>query len=99
MTNQEWCDWKFHIYWNKLEWVNPRNRDERKIHFCVFKNDCFKDTNKRAHCVGHSKLRSLQINEFFKITPNFDEKEASVTGETEEDKNTDNLFQIIMIQI
>ena len=32
-ANQEWCDWKFQIHWNKLEWVNPRSRDERKIHF------------------------------------------------------------------
>ena len=33
MANQEWCDWKFQIHWNKLEWVNPRSCDERKIHF------------------------------------------------------------------
>jgi len=29
-ANQEWCDWKFQIHWNKLEWVNPRSGDERK---------------------------------------------------------------------
>ena len=34
-ANQEWCDWKFQIHWNKLEWVNPRSRDERKNPFCV----------------------------------------------------------------
>ena len=28
-SNQEWCDWKFHIHWNKLEWANSRSRDER----------------------------------------------------------------------
>ena len=33
VTNQESCDWKFQIHWNKLERVNPRSRDERKIHF------------------------------------------------------------------
>ena len=26
-SNQEWCDWKFQIHWNKLEWENPRKRD------------------------------------------------------------------------
>ena len=25
--NQEWCDCKFQIHWNKLEWVNPRSCD------------------------------------------------------------------------
>ena len=34
-ANQAWNDWKFQIQWNKLEWVNPRSRDER-ICFCVF---------------------------------------------------------------
>ena len=33
--NQEWCDWRFKIHWNKLEWVNPRGRDEGKNPFCV----------------------------------------------------------------
>ena len=32
-ANQEWCDWIYQKHWNKLEWINPRNRDERKIHF------------------------------------------------------------------
>ena len=51
------------------------------------KNNVFKDNNKTAHWVGHSKLGSLDIDEFFKITQKFDEKEASVTGKTEEEKN------------
>ena len=33
--NQYWNDWKFQIQWNKLEWVNPRSRDEQKNQFCV----------------------------------------------------------------
>ena len=38
-ANQMWNDWKFQIYWNKIEWVNPKSRDERKIHFvCLQKN-------------------------------------------------------------
>ena len=28
--NQSWSCWKFQIHWNKLEWVNPRRRYERK---------------------------------------------------------------------
>ena len=46
------------------------------------KHICFKDNNKPAHWVGHSKLRSLDMDEFFKRTPTFDEKEAIVTEKT-----------------
>ena len=48
---------------------------------------CFKDNNKPAHWVGHSELISLNIYELCKRTPKFDEKQASVTGNTEEDKS------------
>ena len=58
---------------------------EKNPFVCLQKN-CFKDNNKPAHWVGQSKLRSLEIYEFFKITPNFDEREASMTGKTEEEK-------------
>ena len=38
-ANQNWNDWKFQINWNKLEWVNPRNCNERKINFvCLIKS-------------------------------------------------------------
>ena len=43
---------------------------------------CFKDNVKPAYWVGHFKLRSLDIDDFFKITPDVDEKQASVTGNT-----------------
>ena len=39
--NQEWCDWKFQIQWNKLEWVNPRSCDEKKNQFCVSSEKLF----------------------------------------------------------
>ena len=45
------------------------------------------------------KLRSLDIYEFFKRTPNFDEKEASVTGKTEQEKNTAKTLQMMLIQM
>ena len=34
-ANEEWCDCKFQIQWNKLEWVNPRSLKERKNTFCA----------------------------------------------------------------
>ena len=48
--------------------------------FCVFKNNLKKDNVKLAHWGGHSKLRSLHIDDFFKRTPEFYENQASVTG-------------------
>ena len=60
---------------------------KNKSSLCVFKK-MFKDNNKHAHWVVHSKLRSLDIDELFKRTQNFDEKEAIVTGKTDEEKNT-----------
>ena len=87
-ANQEWCDWKFQIHWNKIERVNPRSRDESKNSFYVSSTKkIFKDNNKPAHWVGYSNLRSLDIDELFKIAPNFDEKKASVGGAPEEEEN------------
>ena len=46
-TYQYYIDCKFQIHWNKLEWVNPRSHDERKIHFvCLLKKIVLKITFK-----------------------------------------------------
>ena len=71
--NQYWSYWKFQIHWNKLEWVNSRSRDERKINFvCLFINR-FKYNNKPARWVVHSQLRSLDTYDFLRKTPGVDE--------------------------
>ena len=48
----------------------------------------FKDYSKPAHWVDYSKLISLEWDDFIKRTQKFDEKEAGVTGKTENKKNT-----------
>ena len=49
-ANQYWNYWKFQIHWNKIEWVDPRNREEGENPFCVSsKNNCFVDNVKTAH--------------------------------------------------
>ena len=46
-----------------------------KKSFCVSSNSFFfKDNVETAHCVGHSQLRSLDTDDFFKRTPVVDEK-------------------------
>ena len=59
---------------------------KEKIHFVSLQKE-FKDNDKPAHWVGHSRLRSLDKDYFLKITPKFDENQASVTGNTEEEEN------------
>ena len=53
MANQAWNDWKFQIHCNKIDWVEPRSRDERKNPFCVY-FFCLEDNNKTSHWVDHS---------------------------------------------
>ena len=33
MENKSWNDFKFQIYWNKLEWVNPGRLLKQKFTF------------------------------------------------------------------
>ena len=47
---------------------------------CLLKNICFKDKVKPVHWVGHSQLRSLDTDDFFKRTPVVDKKKAIVNG-------------------
>ena len=49
---------------------------------CVFLNIFLKDNFKVAHWVGYSQLRSLDTDDFLKITPVVDEKQTNVTGNT-----------------
>ena len=72
-SDQYWNGLKFQIHWNKLEWVSPRIRDERKNPF-VCHLIFLKDNVKTAHWVGHYQLISLDTDDLFKITPAVDEK-------------------------
>ena len=51
-----------------------------KKRFCVSsKKLCLKDNNKTAHCVSHSRLRSLYTY-YFPKENNIDDIQASLTG-------------------
>ena len=80
MANNFLNKWKFKIHWNKFEWVNPRNRNERKNPFCVSSNFFFlTDNNKTTHWVGNSKLKPLDKNDLFKRKKVIDDIQASLT--------------------
>ena len=80
--NQEWNDWNFQIHQNKLEWGDSKICDEKKTYLVCPQKKCFKDDDKPSHWVGHSKLKSLNIDELFLKTPKFYENKASVTRNT-----------------
>ena len=63
--NQDWNCWKFQIHWNKLEWVNPRSRNERKNPFLFLKTIISKDNVKTTHWVSHLHLRPINTNDLF----------------------------------
>ena len=66
MANHDWNYWTFQIHWNKLEWVNPRSHiEQNKTFFVSSKNIYLEDNNKNAHWVGNSKLKTLDIEDFF----------------------------------
>ena len=53
--------------------------------FCVSSRENFKYNVKPAYWVGHSKLIPLDIDYLFKRAPKFDENQASVTVNIEEE--------------
>ena len=37
-ANRYWNDWTFQLYWNKIEWVNPRSQIKIENLFSYFKD-------------------------------------------------------------
>ena len=81
MANQSCNYWIFQIHWNKLELVNPRNNSEVKNCFCISsKRFYLKDNNKTSHWVGHSKLKTLYLKDFYNRKIIINEIEAGLNG-------------------
>ena len=56
--NRWWNDWKFQLYWNKLEWVDPKSTPKIVKAYSVSSKKFYISNNDRtAHFVGHSKLK------------------------------------------
>ena len=77
------------MYLHKLECVDPKSLINRDIPYSVSSKIIYLNKNDRtAHWVGHSKLKELFINDFFKRKQMNEEMEAELT---EMDSRTDNL--------
>ena len=66
-ANRWWNDWRFQLHWNKLEWVYPKSNPKIVKHFFVSSKKYISKSYRTAHCFGHSKLKELDINDFYKI--------------------------------
>ena len=65
-ANRWWNDWKFQLHWNKLEWVDPISTPKRVKPYSVSSKKIYISKNDRTdHFVGHSKLKELDINNFY----------------------------------
>ena len=53
-----WNDWELQLYWNKLEWVDPKYTPKRVKPFSVSSKINYINKNDiTAHFVGHSRLK------------------------------------------
>ena len=65
-ANRQWNDWKFHLHWNKIEWVYPKFTPKRVKPFSVSSEFFYIIKNDRtAHFVGHYRLKELDIDDFY----------------------------------
>ena len=79
-SNRWWNDWRFQLHWNKLEWVDPKSAPKIFKHFSVSSKKFYISKNDRtAHFVGHSKLKELDIDYFYKRKQTNEEMEAELT--------------------
>ena len=66
--SNRWCnDRRLQFHWNKLEWVDPKYIPKVFKPFSVSSKNLYISRNDRTyHFVGHSKLKELGIDDFYK---------------------------------
>ena len=66
-SNRWWNDCKLQFHWNKIEWVDPKSTSKILKPFSVSSKKLYISKNDRtAHFVGHSQLKELDIDDFYK---------------------------------
>ena len=67
------------MHCNKLEWVDPKSTSKRVKPYSVSSKKLYISNNDRtAHFVGHSKLKELDIDNFYKRKQMNEEMEAEM---------------------
>ena len=65
--------------WNKIEWVDPKSTTKIVKPFSVSSKKLYISKNDRtAHFFGHSKLKELDIDDFYKRNQINEEMEAEM---------------------
>ena len=65
-SNGWWNDYIFQLYWNKLEWVDPKSTPKRVKPFSVYSKKFYINKDyRKAYFVGHSRLKELDIDDFY----------------------------------
>ena len=66
-ANMWWNDRRFQLHWNKLEWVDPKSTPKIIKPFYVSSKKLYiSKSDRAAHFVGRSKLKELDIDDFYK---------------------------------
>ena len=79
-SNRWWNYWRFQLHWNKLEWVDCKSTTNRVMAYSVSSKRFYIINNDRtAHFIGHSKLKELDIDDFYKRKQMNEEMEAEIT--------------------
>ena len=79
-SNRWWNDWRFQFHCNELEWVDPKSTPKRFKPFSVSSKKLYiSKTDRTARFVGPSKLKELDINDFYERKQTNKEMEAEMT--------------------
>ena len=66
-ANRWWNDWKLQLHWNNLEWVDPKYIPKTVKPFSTSSKKCYiSKSDRKAHFVGNSRLKELDIDDFIK---------------------------------
>ena len=66
-ANKWWNGCRLQLHWHKLEWIDKKSTTKRDKPYSVSSKTFYLNKNDRtAHWIGHSKLKELYINDFFK---------------------------------
>ena len=66
-ANRWWNDWNFQLHWNNLELVDPTYNHKRVKPYSVSSKKFYiSRIDRKAHFVGHSRLKELDIDDFYK---------------------------------
>ena len=88
-ANRWWNDWKFQLHWKNIERVDPKSNPKIvKPYYVSSKTFYINKSDRTAHFVRHSRLKELDIDDFYKRKQMNEEMESEII---KTDSRPDNL--------